>query len=313
MLLGPEGKRKLKLRHMTNEELFKLYDNEIILRLRNVKNLSDTRAILTKFQTELGNFPPSPDLAKAFLAKYTDRKPRTLYRYAQMLRQFFKWYGEPLDVKIKIPKTLPPYTQQEAIEKLVKAIREKKTHKSTIVRDLLLLELALNTGMRRSELANLQVKDINADFLVVRDAKNHKDRIIPLVPTMVMRLQNFTKNMTPEQTVFGLKATAIGDKVAQFAKKAGVKEIHAHSLRHKFATDLVERGANVTNVQQLLGHENLNTTQVYLGVADKGLRDTIALLGKKPKTNMNGDETIKGWRYTVASDKGVEHVSVRDE
>ncbi len=67
---------------MTNEELFKLYDNDLVLRLHNVKNLSDTRKMLTKFKEYLNSYPPSPELAKGFLAQYADRKPRTLYRYA---------------------------------------------------------------------------------------------------------------------------------------------------------------------------------------------------------------------------------------
>ncbi len=71
---------------MTNEELFKLYDNDLVLRLHNVKNLSDTRKILIRFRQHLGNYPPSPELAKSYLAPYTNRKPRTLYRYAQMIR-----------------------------------------------------------------------------------------------------------------------------------------------------------------------------------------------------------------------------------
>ncbi len=82
---------------MTNEELFKLYDNELVLRLHNVKNLSDTRKMLIRFKEHLSGYPPSPELAKGFLAQYADRKPRTLYRYAQMLRVFMKWYGEPID------------------------------------------------------------------------------------------------------------------------------------------------------------------------------------------------------------------------
>ena len=81
------------LRQMNNEDLFQLYDSDLVLRLHNAKNLSDTRKILAKFKECLGYYPPSPELAKLFLARYTDRKPRTLYRYTQMLRVFMKWYG----------------------------------------------------------------------------------------------------------------------------------------------------------------------------------------------------------------------------
>jgi len=127
-LLGPEGKRRLRLRHMTNSELFQLYDSDLVLRLHNAKNLSDTRKILNKFKQYLNDFPPSPELAKGFLAQYTDRKPRTLYRYAQMLRVFMKCYGEPMDdFKVKVPKSLPDYTNDKDIEKFFAAIEKKST------------------------------------------------------------------------------------------------------------------------------------------------------------------------------------------
>jgi hypothetical protein len=86
-LLGSDGKRRLRLRHMQNEELFKLYDSELVLRLHNAKNLSDIRKVLARFLLEyLNGFPPNPELAKAFLAQYANKKPRTLYRYAQMIK-----------------------------------------------------------------------------------------------------------------------------------------------------------------------------------------------------------------------------------
>ena len=82
-LLDHEGRRRLRLRHMNNDELLHLYDNDLILRLHNAKNLSDTRKLLDRFKQYLGDYPPSPELAKGFLAQYADRKPRTLYRYAR--------------------------------------------------------------------------------------------------------------------------------------------------------------------------------------------------------------------------------------
>jgi len=267
------------LRQMNNEDLFQLYDSDLVLRLNNAKNLSDTRKILTRFRQYLGNYPPSPELAKSYLAPYTNRKPRTLYRYAQMLKMFMKWYGEPMDdIKIKIPKSLPPYTEDAQIEKLLHAIETKKTHKGTIVRDILLVELALKTGMRRGELANLEVHHIHEDFLIVREGKNKKDRVIPLSPPIALRLKNFVKGKKPSDTVFRLAAPSITMKIKAFARSAGIENFHAHALRHKFATDLLEHGADIRSVQHLLGHENLSTTQVYLSITDKRLRETINLL-----------------------------------
>ncbi|MFC2044824.1 tyrosine-type recombinase/integrase [Chloroflexota bacterium] len=286
VLLGTEGKRRLRLRHMTNEELFKLYDNDLVLRLHNVKNLSDTRKILARYNQYLNNFPPSPELAKGFLAQYADRKPRTLYRYAQMIRVFMKWYGEPMeDFRIKVPKTLPPYTKDSEVERLLSAIGNKRSHKGCIVRDTLIVELAVKTGLRRSELANLEAKDIQPDFLVVRNGKGGKDRVIPLVVNIAKRLTNFTQGMKPEEKVFKLKAECISNKIRQFGKKAGLTGFHTHTMRHKFATDLLERGANIKQVQELLGHDNLATTEVYLSTTDQGKRDAINRLDEdKPDT-----------------------------
>jgi len=253
------------------------------LRLHNAKNLSDTRKILSRFLLEhLGGYPPTPEMAKAFLAQYANKKPATLYRYAQMLRVFMKWYGEPMDdFKVKRPKTLPPYTEDSDIEKLFAAVESKKTHKGCIARDRLLVRLALKTGMRRSELANLERQHVHNDFLVVIGGKGGKDRIIPTAPAISQVLQDFIKDMEPDEKIFKLKAACISNKIRQFAKKAGLNGFHTHTMRHKFATSLLEKGANIKVVQELLGHENLATTEVYLSIVDQGLHDAVSLLDKE--------------------------------
>jgi len=94
----------LALRNLPNTELARLYDSELVLKLHNPKNLRDTRTVLSHFMSYLGAYPPSPELAKSFLAQYTNRKARTLYRCTQMIRSFMKCYGQPIDdVKIKMP------------------------------------------------------------------------------------------------------------------------------------------------------------------------------------------------------------------
>ena len=90
VLLGPEGRRQLEMRRMANEQLFENYDNELVLRLHNVKNLRDTRIILGKFKEQLDNQPPTAQKAKNFLAPYAQKQPRTLYRYTQMVKGFMK-------------------------------------------------------------------------------------------------------------------------------------------------------------------------------------------------------------------------------
>lgn len=134
---------------------------------------------------------------------------------------------------------------------------------------------------------------------MVRNGKGGKDRVIPLAVSIAQRLQNFIQDMKPGQKVFKLKAACISNKIRQFAKKAGLDGFHAHTMRHKFATDLLERGANIKQVQELLGHENLATTEVYLSVTDQGKRDAINLLDEK-KPDTKEQKTIEAIRKRQA-------------
>ena len=290
-LLDDKAKRRLRLRHMQNEELLKLYDSDLVLRLHNAKDLSDHRKMLARFLVEyLGSYPPTPELAKGFLAQYANRKPRTLARYAKMIRGFMKWFGEPMDdLKIKIPRSLPPYTEDDDIAKIIEAAQLKKTHKRLGVRDAALIITAVRTGLRRAELANLEPKDIHPDFLVVRNGKGGKDRVVALSPSVKSLLHHFTEDMAPSERVFGLKPACISNKIRQFAKKAGLDGFHTHTLRHKFATDLLERGANIKQIQELLGHENLSTTEVYLSIVNQSLHDAVNLLDQTEKAEPEGE------------------------
>lgn len=134
---------------------------------------------------------------------------------------------------------------------------------------------------------------------MVRNGKGGKDRVIPLAVSIAQRLQNFIQDMKPGEKVFKLKAACISNKIRQFAKKAGLDGFHAHTMRHKFATDLLERGANIKQVQELLGHENLATTEVYLSVTDQGKRDAINLLDEK-KPDTKEQKTIEAIRKRQA-------------
>lgn len=120
---------------------------------------------------------------------------------------------------------------------------------------------------------------------------------MPLTPDLSQRLKNFMKGMKPDERVFILGSPSITMKIKQFARKAGLNDLHAHTLRHKFATDLLEKGANIKAVQELLGHTNLSTTEVYLSITEKTTRDAVMLLDveKPPKTRPNPRATrIKG-------------------
>ena len=89
--------------------------------------------------------------------------------------------------------------------------------------------------------------------------------------------------MEPGESVFKLGPPAITMKIKKFFRQAGIDDRHAHSLRSKYATTLLERGVNIRQVQHLLGHESLNTTQVYLSVVDSTLAEAVKVLDKEPE------------------------------
>jgi len=244
--------------------------------------LKNDIALLHRFKDFLGNSRPSPSLAKEFISNYYERSKSTQARYAATIKAFMRWYGEPIDdLKISTPKYLPQYVKNEQIEKLISAIENKKSHKGTIERDLLIVDLYLKTGMRRNELAELKVNNVHRDFIMVLKGKGEKDRMIPLLPDIAVRINNYCRGKQALESVFGLTGPSIGNKISIFTRKAGLSDIHTQSLRHKYATDLLESGANLRAVQQLLGHSDLSTTQGYLSITDKSLRDAVNGLNKK--------------------------------
>jgi integrase len=275
------GKRRLRLRHKSNPELFHLYDSQLGLRHRSPEGLQEARRVLGHFQEYLGAFPPSPELAANFLAGFRSRKPTTLYRYNSIIKGFMEWLGEDHPIRVRDPETLPHYVEAGELDSLKAALANKRTHKGKVPRNLLLIETACLTGLRRAELANLKVADINLErqYLVVRQGKGQKDRLIDLVPSLADAFRLYLKGKPPEEKVFGLAPASIGDIVTRAARGAGV-HLHAHSLRDHFATRLVDEGVDLEIVRQLLGHANLNVTRRYLARTDAQRRAAIHKLEK---------------------------------
>ncbi len=160
------------------------------------------------------------------------------------------------------------------------------------LRDRALLELLFSTGLRVSELVNLdrEILNLKRQEFSVR-GKGDKIRIVFVSNTAKNSLEKYlNKRMDIDQAVFvrmtkGLNVDADEESlrlttrsvqriVKKYALKAGiVKDVHPHTLRHSFATDLLQNGADIRSVQELLGHSDITTTQIYTHVTDGGLRD----------------------------------------
>lgn len=171
-------------------------------------------------------------------------------------------------------KKLPVVLSRKEIKSLIDSIKNNK-HK-------ILIALSYGAGLRVSEIINLKVKDIDLDELIIhiKNAKGAKDRITVIPEKLKIDIQNFTTGKDADNFVFeserGGKITArTAQKVFETAlKKAGVKkDATFHSLRHSFATHLLENGIDIRYVQELLGHQNIRTTQRYTQVTNPKLKN----------------------------------------
>lgn len=174
----------------------------------------------------------------------------------------------------KRPKKLPIVLSHTEIIKSIASLTNPK-HK-------LILSLAYASGLRISEVQNLHVQDIDFESftLHIKGAKGQKDRITPFSEKINNALKNIIAGKKPIDIVFesnrgGKLTTASLSKIFQNAlQKAEIKKPATfHSLRHSFATHLLENGTDVRYVQKLLGHANIRTTQIYTQVSNLKLKN----------------------------------------
>ncbi len=154
------------------------------------------------------------------------------------------------------------------------------------IRNTALLELAYGSGLRVSELLDLEISDLHLNQGLVRIiGKGNKERIVPLGEQAIIALRNYIVNARPKLSPknsnilfvnkFGESLSRVGfyKVIQQLADKANInKKISPHTFRHSFATHLLENGANLRSVQELLGHEDIMTTENYTHVSKAHLR-----------------------------------------
>ncbi len=154
-------------------------------------------------------------------------------------------------------------------------------------RDHAMLELLYATGIRVSELISLDLQDLNLAAGFIRCASRGKERIIPLYHTAVKALQDYVKGVRP-QLIADSGETALfvnmnGERMSRqgfwkiikhYQEKAGIeKDITPHTLRHSFAVHLLENGADLRAIQEMLGHADISSTQIYTHVVKNQLKD----------------------------------------
>ncbi len=177
-----------------------------------------------------------------------------------------------IDIKYsKVPEKLPAVLSKEEMKKLFDVIENPK-HK-------LMIRLMYSAGLRVSELINLRVNDIELDknYGWVRGGKGNKDRLFIVADSLKIELEKFIGLRNANELLFTSKRGKYSMKsLQQIIKKAGEmvkieKRISCHTLRHSFATHLIEDGYSVSEVQSLLGHKSPETTFIYLHTASPNM------------------------------------------
>ncbi|OIO29992.1 integrase [Candidatus Nomurabacteria bacterium CG_4_10_14_0_2_um_filter_30_12] len=211
------------------------------------------------------------------LLKNKDKSPQTINLYLNSIKffynQVFKTYKK-IDLKFaKRNKKLPIVLSREEIKKIIENTINNK-HR-------LMITLAYSSGLRVSEIVNLKIKDLSLNELIIhlKGAKGMKDRITILPEKILNEIKNMIAGKSGENYVFesergGKLTTATAQKV--FIKSLNKSNISKpatfHSLRHSFATHLLENGTDVRYVQELLGHSNIRTTQIYTHVMNPAIK-----------------------------------------
>jgi integrase/recombinase XerC len=204
--------------------------------------------------------------------------PRSVNRKISTLKTYFKFLirekviSESPMLKIIAPKSkkrLPLFIQENQIENLLNEVDFDEGFIGE--RDKLIIELFYVTGIRLSELINIKVFDINfTNGLIKVLGKRNKERLIPLTINIVNELQTFVKTHNLNNYLFtNLGGTKVYTKLVYrvvkkyIGKISSVNKKSPHILRHTFATHMLNNGADINAIKELLGHANLSATQVY--------------------------------------------------
>lgn len=242
------------------------------------------------------------EAVRAFLGHLADRRysPATMARKIATLRSFYKWASKhgfadanPMTL-IRTPrqsKRLPKAISLEQIEKLLSA---PDAGEALGARDRALFETLFSTGIRVSELVDLNFGDLDesGEALLVR-GKGKKERLVPLGSHALLAIRHYLKlaGSDPRFTrIFAgdhgsaplfvnkhggrLSSRSVRRKLDKYLRQVGLDPtISPHTLRHSFATHLLENGADLRSVQELLGHQSLSTTQIYTHLTARRMRE----------------------------------------
>ena len=200
-----------------------------------------------------------------FRFKIVKNSKKTIVKKLSAVRSFVKYLEEQChisvkliaDESIKVPQSLPKPIEEQYIEEvLAKADLEEK----------LLITMLYGLGLRISELSGLKLEDIKGGWIQIH-GKGNKVRELPLMTSLQTLIRLYIEQRQPKRYLFEkgnapMNAAQLRYRLTKLFKKEGLR-VTPHQLRHSFATHLLNHGARIADVSELLGHETMATTQVY--------------------------------------------------
>lgn len=229
-------------------------------------------------------------IVRSFLGQLTDQgmERKSMARKLSALRAFFKFLcregilqKNPVQriATPKIGRKLPHFLYLEQVEKLLQT-----PDCATLLgaRDQMMLELLYGSGLRVSELAGLNRQDVDSEGTLLRvRGKGSKERLVPLTKYAIEAIQAYLQKREDKQVALllnyqgsRLSTRSIRRILEKIALEAGLTQhLHPHMLRHSFATHLLDGGADLRSVQELLGHAKLSSTQIYTHLTRERLRE----------------------------------------
>lgn len=225
--------------------------------------------------------------------KKIGKSSATVSRNVASLRNFFGYLLTQNAIDINPASSLVPDKTEKKLPEILTSrevelfLEQPELRDSKGYRDKAMLELLYATGIRVSELINLDVDDANLAVGVIRCKTNEKERVIPLYTTAIEALNEYMVKIRPHMISDpGEKALFVnvsGERMSRqgfwkiikhYQEKAGIeKAITPHTLRHSFAAHLLENGADLKSIQEMLGHADISSTQVYAQLVKKQLKD----------------------------------------
>lgn len=230
---------------------------------------------------------------------------RSLARHMATLRGFYSFLQEQGHIQDnptgllenpKLPRLLPKLLTTKEVESI---LAQPETADKLGARDRAMLELLYAAGLRVSEVSNLKMLNLDHQSGVVRVwGKGGKERIVPLHFTCMkwleFYLQNWRQAFSPKKDFIflnrsgqGLSRQGVWKIIRKYALKAGIrKQVSPHTLRHSFATHLLEGGADLRTVQILLGHSDITATEIYTHVQSDRLKSSHERFHPRSRNNM---------------------------